>query len=507
LLTRATARQRELSIRAALGASQWDIIQQLLVESLMLAVAGGIVGLLISLWMVDGIVTLLPNDIPRLSGLLPDWRVLLFTTSAALVTGLLCGLLPALSVSRQNLANAIKDGGRSTTDGLARGKLRNTLGVAEIAVAFTLLVGAGLLFKSLYRLNQVNPGFSTANILTAQFGLGGARYLGQGFRPEAINQFLAQLQERIERLPGVRAVTYAQCVPFTGNENNTRFDLIERPAPPDAKPAAQLRFISPGYFETLQIPLKAGRAFTPRDDPQAPNVMLVNEAFVREYLRDETVIGRHLKLGWGGDAPKEIVGVVGDVRHRGLGDDVRPEMYVPQAQFPNTDITLAVRTQNDPLMLSNMVKKEVRALDPALAVTDIKTLNQFRRETLATPRFNSFLLGGFALLALLLTLVGLYGVMSYSVTQRTPEIGIRMALGASAADVLRMIVAQGARLIAVGLALGLVGACALTRVLQNLLYDVRPTDPLTFALTALLLATVTLLACYWPARRATQVDP
>ncbi len=507
LLTRAAARQRELSIRAALGASKWDIVQQLLVESLMLALAGGVIGLLVSLWMVDGIVALLPNDIPRLSGLLPDWRVLLFTMSAVLLTGLLCGLLPAFSVSRQNLADAIKDGGRSATGGLARGRLRNALVVAEIAIALTLLVGAGLLFKSLYRLNQVNPGFNTENILTAQFGLGSNRYVDRTYSPARINQFLSQLQERVERLPGVKAVTNAQCVPFSGNENNTQFEIVERPAPANAKPAAQLRFVSPGYFDALQIPLQAGRALTPQDNPSTPNVMLVNKAFVREHLSGESPLGKRMKLGWGGDAPKEIVGVVGDVRHRGLGDDVRPEMYVPQAQFANAGITLIVRTQGDPLNLVNQLKQEIRALDPALPVTDIKTLAQFRQETLAVPRFNSFLLGGFALLALLLTLVGLYGVMSYSVTQRTPEIGIRMALGASATDVLRMIVAQGARLVAFGLALGLVGAFALTRVLQNLLYDVRTTDPLTFALMALLLASVALLACYWPARRATQVDP
>ncbi len=507
LLTRAASRQRELSIRAALGASKWDIVQQLLVESLMLALAGGVIGLLVSLWMVDGIVALLPNDIPRLAGLSPDWRVLLFTMSAVLLTGLLCGLLPAFSVSPQNLADAIKDGGRSATSGLARGRLRSALVVAEIAIALTLLVGAGLLFKSLYRLNQVNPGFNTENILTAQLGLGGSRYVDRSYSPVRINQFLSQLQERVERLPGVEAVTNAQCVPFTGSENNTQFNIIERPAPANAQPAAQLRFVSPGYFDALQIPLKAGRTIMPQDGPQTLNVMLVNEVFVREHLRGESPLGKRMKLGWGGDAPKEIVGVVGDVRHRGLGDSARPEMYVPQAQFANAGITLIIRTQGDPLNLVKQLKQEIRALDPGLPVTDIKTLAQFRHETLDVPRFNSFLLGGFALLALLLTLVGLYGVMSYSVTQRTPEIGIRMALGASAADVLRMIVAQGAHLVVIGLALGLIGAFALTRVLQNLLYDVRSTDPLTFALMALLLAAVALLACYWPARRATQVDP
>ena len=507
LLTRAAARQRELSIRAALGASKWDIVQQLLVESLMLSLAGGVVGLLVSMWMVDGIIALLPQDIPRLTGLLPDGRVLLFTVGAVLLTGLLCGLLPALSVTRLNLADAIKDGGRSATGGLARGRLRNALVVAEIAIALTLLVGAGLLCKSLYRLNQVNPGFNTDNVLTAQFGLGSNKYVGRDYRPERINQFLQQLKERVESLPGVRAVTNAQCVPFTGNENNTQFELVARPTGQDKKPTAQLRFVSPGYFEALQISVKAGRDFTPRDDPPAPQVMLVNEAFVREHFNGVTPLGQQMKLGWGGDEPKVIVGVIGDVRHRGLGDSVRPEMYVPQAQFPNAGITLIVRTQGDPANLVSLLRKEMRALDPELPVTDIKTLAQFRAETLAVPRFNSYLLGGFAVLALALTLIGLYGVMSYSVTQRTPEIGIRMALGASATDVLQMIVKQGARLVGLGLVLGLLGAFAVTRVLQNFLYGVRATDPVTFVAMAVLLSFVALLACYLPARRATQVDP
>jgi putative ABC transport system permease protein len=344
-------------------------------------------------------------------------------------------------------------------------------------------------------------------VLTAQFGLGSSRYVDRSYRPERINQFLSQLQERVERLPGVSAVTFAQCVPFTGNENNTQFEMLERPTGRDNKPSAQLRFVSPGYFAALQIPVKAGRDFTQRDDPQAPNVMLVNEAFAREHFNGTSPIGQRLKLGWGGDDPKEIVGVIGDVRHRGLGDDVRSEMYVPQAQFPNAGITLIVRTQNNPEALTSLLKKEIRALDPELPVTDIKTLQQYRHETLAVPRFNSFLLGGFATLALVLTLIGLYGVMSYSVTRRTPEIGIRMALGASAADVLQMIIKQGARLVGLGITIGLIGAFALTRLLQTLLYDVRPTDALTYAAVSGLLAFVALLACYLPARRATQVDP
>jgi putative ABC transport system permease protein len=507
LLSRATTRQHEIAIRAALGARRWDIVRQFLLESLLLAVAGGLFGVLLSMWLVEGLSTLLPADVPRLAGLQPDWRVLLFNFGAALLTGLLCGFFPAFSATRGNLAETIKEGGRSAAGQALRGRLRNMLVVSEVAIALTLLVAAGLLLNSLMRLQRVRPGFETRDILTVQLTLSGARYHNELTKPERINSFLSALTERVKTLPGVTEVAYAQCVPLTGQENNTVFEIIGSTGSSGEKPAAQLRFISAGYFQTLNIPLISGRDFTARDNPQAPPVVLVNEAFVREHLEGENPLGKKLKLGWGGEEPKEIVGVVGNVRHRSLSDPARAEMYVPQAQFGNAGITLIVRSQINPASLVNLVKGQVRALDPELPLLEVKTLDDYRQDVLALPRFNAILLGGFALLALVLTLVGLYGVMSYSVTQRRSEIGIRMALGAQTGDVMKLVIGQGLKLVASGVALGLAGALVITRLLRNWLYEVSATDPLTFAAVAALLVVVALFACYLPARRATKVDP
>lgn len=507
MLARATSRQREIAIRTALGASRANVIQQFLIESLLLALAGGALGLLLSLWLVEGLTALLPADVPQLSGLSPDWRVQLFTFGVSVLTGVLCGLFPAFTATRGNVAEAIKDGGRTATGTALRGRLRNALVIGEVALALTLLVAAGLLLNSLVRLNQVKPGFEIGNTLTMQLSLGSAKYRGEMERPDKINSFLAELTERVKALPGVTAVANAQCVPLTGQENNTAFQILGDAGATGEKPAAQLRFISQEYFSTLGIPVTSGRAFTERDNPQSPPVMLVNEAFVREHFNGENPIGKKLQLGWGGESPKEIVGVVGNVRHRSLSDATRAEMYIPQAQFANAGITLIVRSSVKPESLISAVKQQVQALDPEIPLTAIKTLDAYRQEALALPRFNTFLIGVFAFLALVLTLVGLFGVMSYSVTQRTQEIGIRMALGAQMKDVLRMIVGQGMKLVAVGLLLGWAGAFAVTRLLQSWLYEVSPNDPLTFAGVALLLGTVALLACWIPARRATKVDP
>jgi putative ABC transport system permease protein len=510
-LSRAVARRREIAVRSALGASRWDIARQLLVESSLLALSGGALGLLLSMWMVDGVTALLPANAPRLAGLTPDWRVLLFTFGASLLTGALCGLTPALTATRGSLAEVINEGGRSAAGGELRGRLRDVLVIGQVAVALTLLAGAGLLVKSLIRLTDVRPGFDTRNTLTMQMSLSGERYDDPQFdgkmeNPWRANAFLSELTERVKRLPGVTDVASAQCVPLTGIENNTGFRILGDTRSGE-KPSAQLRFISPGYFHALGIPLVAGRDFTDRDNPQSAPVMLVNEAFAREHFGGENPLGKKLGLGWGGDAPKEVVGVVGNVRHRSLSDSARAEMYVPQAQFANAGITLIVRSRANPESLINSVKQQIRALDPELPVTDIKTLDAYRDEALATPRFNAFLLGALSLLALALTLVGLYGVMSYGVAQRTREIGVRMALGAQTGDVLKMVVREGMALTLVGVSLGLAGAFAVTRFLRQFLYDVSPTDPLTLAFVTALLTLVAFLACWIPARRATKVDP
>jgi putative ABC transport system permease protein len=507
LLARATVRHREIAIRSALGAGRWQIIQQLLTESLLVGLAGGAFGLGLSVWGVDWLVSLLPADIPRITGLTPDWRVLLFTFGASILTGVLCGIIPAISASKIDLVEAIKESGRSATASGIRHKFRSSLVVAEIALAMTLLVSAGLLIKSLIHLQQVNPGFDTNNVLTAKIELSNSRYLSKEMKPDKINLFLNNLNERLNQIPGVRNVSVAQCVPLTSSENNTRFNIVQNPFPKGESPSAQLRFIGLNYFKTIGIAQISGRDFSERDDPKSPPVVIINEAFVRQYLNGENPLGKTLTLGWGGDDPKEIIGVVGDVRHRSLSDTARPEMYVPQAQFPNAEITLLVRSSVKAESLIASVREQVRALDAELPLTEIKTLEQYRDEAVAMPRFNTFLLTMFAALALILTVVGLYGVLSYSVTQRTNEIGIRMALGAQPMDVFRLVVGQGMKLAIIGVTLGLASALLLTRFLESLLFEVKPSDPTVFIGITLLFAVVALLACYIPARRATKVDP
>jgi putative ABC transport system permease protein len=515
LLARAATRQREIAIRTALGARRRDIARQLLAESLLLAGAGGAAGLLLSMWLVAGLVALAPAGVPRLTGLAPDWRVLLFTCGAAALVGALCGLLPSLTVTKANVSELIKDGGRGVSGGRGRGRLRQALVVAQVALAMTLLVAAGLLVNSLLRLNRVEPGFRTDDTLTAQLVLSGKRYSAGDLKPERINAFLGELAARVERLPGVRAVSYAQSVPLTDRDNNTNFSVVERPRPARETTVAQLRFVGVGYFDALDIPVKSGRAFTARDDPQAPPVALVNEAFVRAHLNGVSPLGLHLKLGWGGDEPKEIVGVVGDVRHRGLDDAARPEMYVPQAQFANAGVSLIVRTESAaegragvrPEGLVGAITREIRALDPEMPLAAVKTMAAYRDDALAVPRFNALLVGLLALVALTLTVVGLYGVVSYGVTQRTQEIGVRLALGARGADVLRMVVVEGLKTALVGVLIGLGAALAASRLLGGLLYGVSARDPLTFAGVAAMLTLVALAACWIPARRAAKVDP
>lgn len=501
LLARATTRHREMAIRAVLGASRWQIVRQLLLESLLLAACGGAVGLLFSLWGVDLLVAALPAEVPRLTGLAPDWRVLLFTLGAALLTGVLCGLAPALSASRHDLSVAMKEGGRNTTS--ARGRLRSALVIGQVAIALVLLVGAGLLLKSFWLLQRVDPGFDYRHLLTAKVVLPTERYQ-EAARAKA---FYDTLLGNLKALPGVTQVSLAQSIPLTGADNGTAFTLVGHPTVPGEEREARLRFIGLNYFSTVTIPQLAGRDFTARDDAQAPPVLIVNDAFVRRYFNGEDPLGKKLLLGWGGDEPKEIVGVVADVRHRGLDDQPRPEMYVPQAQFNTLDLTLLVKTTSAPETLIQSLTAEVRKLDAELPITDIKTLAQYRAETVALPRFNLLVLTLFALLALGLTVIGLYGVMAYAVSQRTNEIGVRMALGAQPLDILRMVLQQGLALVFIGIALGLVGAWAATRVLRSLLFEVQVTDPLTFFSVALLLTLVAVLASFLPAYRATKVDP
>ncbi len=506
LLSRATVRQHELAVRSALGASRRDLIRQALAETLLLAALGGAAGLLLAWWAVSLVSASLPAGMPQLNGLVPDGRVLAFTAATVLVTSLLCGLLPALVGGSVAPNDALKEGGRGSR-GHRHGAVRHVLVVGQIALTLALLVAAGLVMRSLTLLNQAKPGYQTENVLTAQLSLSGSRYVQGDFDPRVINHFLARLTQALEVLPGVTDVSYAQSVPLTGIENSTSFSVVEHPAAPGQKPTAQLRFVAHDYVAALGIPVLSGRSFTPDDGPTAPAVALVNEAFVREELAGRNPLGLHLKMGWGGFTPKEIVGVVADVRHRSPGDTARPEVYVPQAQFANGGITLILRTTVRPEALAEAVRQEVWRLDPGLPVTDIVPLADYRERTLSGRRFTAFLLGFFALTALGLTLVGLYGVMSHHAASRRQELGIRAALGARPADLYRLMLGQSLRLAGAGIGLGLVLAFAIATALRSQLYEVSYADPLTYAGLSGLLLAVSLLATLHPARRAARVDP
>lgn len=506
-LARAASRQREVSVRAALGASRFDIIRTFVVESVMVALAGGACGVLLSVWMISSLVSLLPDDVPHVAGLTPDWRVLMFALVTALTTGVLCGVMPAFAATRRGVSSSLLADGRRAASGPVPRRLRDTLIAVEVAAALVLLTAAGLMTNSLVRLVRVAPGFDLRNVLTTRISLDDDRYDGTSEHPVKINAMLDDLERRLRAVPGVADVAFAQSLPLTGVENSTQFSVIGRPAPDGVDSSAGLRFVSAGYFDTMRIPVKQGRGFTTQDGDVAPAVAMVNEAFVRAFLADGPVLNQTLKLGWGGDAPKQIVGVVGDVRHRGMGDAPRPEMYVPQSQFGNTSISVIVRATADSASVAPQITAAVHEADASLALTGVRTLDSYRAATLALPRFGAWLLGGFGVLALVLTMVGLYGVTSYTTTQRTQEIGVRMALGAQVNDVLGLVVRQGVRPVLVGIVIGAAGSMMTTGALRQWLYGVEPNDPVTMVLVVLLLAVVALAACYLPARRASRVDP
>jgi putative ABC transport system permease protein len=505
LLARATTRHKELAIRAALGASRWRVVRQLLTESVLLSMAGGALGLLVAMWGTDVLVAVSRDDLPRAAQIGLDGRVLAFTFLVSILTGVSFGLVPALHSSKTDLTESLKEGGRGSTEGAHRNRLRAVLVVGEVAVAIVLLAGAGLLIQSLRRLQQVNPGFNPHNVLTFSIGLPEVKY-----KPEQQVDFYRQLQARLNSLPGVKSSSAGTPLPMGGDRMRVTFETEGRPIRKGELPATEIRTIGLDYFKTLGIPLVKGRDFTERDDKKAPAVIIVNEAFARQFFPGEDPIGKFITPGISADddeSPRrEIVGVVGNVKHRSLSVEVDPEAYEPHAQL-TFDMSVLVKTETDPLGIVSAVQSEIRAMDKDLPAYNIKTLDQYLAASVAQPRFNTLLLTLFAGMALLLTAVGLYGVMSYSVNQRTHEIGIRMALGADRSDVLRLVVGQGMTLTAIGVGVGLTGAYFLTRLLESFLFGVSSTDPATFTAIALLLVAVALAACFVPARRATRVDP
>jgi putative ABC transport system permease protein len=509
LLARAAVRQREVAVRAAMGAGRWRIVRQLLTESMLLAVLGGALGVLLAWWGLRLLVDLGPADIPRIENIRLDGRVLWFTLAISLLTGLIFGLVPALQTTHLKLGETLKEGGR-TGGGGAGGRraqrIRGAFIVAEVALTLALLAGAGLLVRSFWRLQQVDPGFRADHLLTLRVTLWGSKYR-QG--AQAVS-FYEQLQERLAALPGVVSASAASDIMLRRLATSGSFTIENKPQDPNEL-GLELPFdrVLPNYFQTMGVQLVKGRAFTAQDSRDSPRVSIVNETFVKRYFPNEDPIGRRFTFGGGGPNARwiTIVGVVRDTKRQGVNQPIRIESWMPLAQMPSGSMEMVLRTTGDPLTLSNAVREAVWSLDRDLSIPSIQTMEQILSKRVAQQRLNMLLLGLFALVALILAAVGIYGVMSYAVTQRTLEIGIRMALGAQASDVLRMVVWRGMILALIGVALGLAATLALTRVMKNLLFEVSTTDPLTFAAIAVLLTGVAFVASWIPARRATKVDP
>ena len=504
LLARAAARENEMAIRTAIGAGRGRIVRQLLTESVLLSTVGGTLGLLLAVWGLALLRGLNPGNIPRLTAIAIDGRVLAFTTAAAVLTGILFGLAPALRSSQVSLSETLKEGGRSLVGGHHR--LRNLLVITEIALSLVLLIGAGLLIRSFLRVQEVQPGFAPQNILSLRLGVSGPAYSEEIQR---VN-FYQRLWERIRRLPGVEAAGGVSVLPLAGGIGWGGITIEGYDAASGQNMIqADQRIASVGYFETMKIPLLRGRFFTEQDRKEAEQVVVIDENMARTYWPDADPLGKRMKRGSADSkAPwLTVVGVVGNVKQYALDTDSRVAFYSPHLQTPASAMYVVVRTTTDPASLTAAVTGEVRALEPNAPVYDVKPMEQWLSESLARRRFSMLMLGLFAVVAMLLAAVGIYGVMSYTVEERTREIGIRVALGARTRDVLNLVVRRGIALAAVGVSIGLVGAIALTRVMASLLFGVGATDPLTFALIALLLMLVALLACWIPARRATKVDP
>ena len=505
LLARAATRHREMAIRTALGAGKWRIVRQLLTESLLLAGLGGIVGLLLGVWGVKSFAVGSPVNIPGLKDAGLDPKVFAFTVGITLLTGFLFGLAPALSVARVKLRDALNESGRGGTESPVRRRLRNLLVVGEIALSLVLLIGAGLLVTSFLRLREVNPGFDAENVLTTYLGLARAKYPD----PEKQSRAFSEIVARMGSAPGVEAAAVIFPLPFSGADAANTFVIEGQPAArPEDKPEANYRVISADYFKVMRVPLLRGRTFSERDDAKAPPVIIVNESLTRRFFGNSDPLGQHITIERANVADEvkaEIVGVVGDVRHEGLDAQAVPEFYVPYQQAPESAMDLVVRTSS--ANMAGVVRDRIKGFDPEQYVRAIQPLTELLSASLARRRFDTLLTGLTAGLALLLAMVGIFGVTAYAVTQRTREIGVRMALGAQPRDVLRLVLGQGLRLILLGIGAGLVAAFALTRVLGTMLYGVTATDPLTFIAVSLGLIFVALLACYIPARRATKVNP
>ncbi|HEX7181629.1 MAG TPA: ABC transporter permease [Thermoanaerobaculia bacterium] len=507
LLSRAAAREKEIALRTALGASRARVVRQLLTESLLLAALGCLLGLGLAWWGIQALVAISPRDLVNLQGVGLNLPVLAVTVAVSLATGILFGLAPALEATRLNLNETLKEGGKGAGGKGARSRrLRDILVVAEIALALVLLASAGLLVKSFVRLQQIDTGFNTENVLTLVANLPTGKYQTM----EQVVGFFRQATERIRTLPGVRSVGIVNYLPLYGGLGTTTSFTVEgRPAPPPGQePSTDVRVADSDYFGAMGIPLLRGRSFTDRETTEPRRVVLVNESMARQHFPGENPIGKRISvLMFEEPRPTEIIGVVGDVRYDSLTDEAQPTVYFPLPELTYPFMTFVVRTTGDPAEMASTVQGVVHEIDPNQPVSDVRTMDQVMADTVGRARFNTLLLGLFAGLATLLAAVGIFGVMSYSVTLQTREIGLRVALGARQGQVLMLILKQGLLLTLIGIGIGLAGALALTRLMSGLLFGVGSTDPATFTAIVLLLAFVSLVACYIPARRAARVDP
>ena len=512
-LARAALQHKEIAIRAALGAKRKVLMRQILTESMLLAVLGGGLGLLLSFWAKDLLLALSPADFPRASAISVDGRVLLFSLLVTLFAGVALGLTPAIQNTRSDLYSELKKGGR---EGMAetRNRVRSLFIVSEIALSLMLLVAAGLLLKSFSQLRAVNPGFDASRVLAVRLSLPGARYSTAA----SVKTFYDKIAPRIASLPGVERVSGASALPLSGLIARTTFDIAGRPpATASEQPFAQHRWVGPGYFETMKIPFVRGRDIADSDNDHSPGSIIIDQALQRKFFGAQDPLGAHILINMGDGNPAkeyEVVGIVEDVKHMGLTDDPMPTLYGAIRQAPKSavpfmanNLSLVVRTGIEPEILVSTVRKELRNVDVDVATAGVKPMHEFLTAAVAARRFNMELIAVFAGTALLLAAGGLYAVIAYLVSQRTREIGIRLALGATPRNILRLMMRQGMKLVFIGVAIGFVGAIALTRLMRSLLFSVAPTDLMTFAISASVLIVVALLACFIPARRATKVDP
>jgi putative ABC transport system permease protein len=504
LSVRATSRQKEMAIRTALGATRGKLIRQLLIESALMSVSGGILGLLVAYWGVDILLKVNPEEIPRLNEISVDWQVLGFTFLISMLCVAIFGTIPAVQASKADVTTALKEASRGSTGGPGRRRMRDAMVVTEVALAVIVVIGAGLLVKSFRQLQQVDPGFDPSHVLTVGINLPESKYP----KREAAESFFMQLAERISALPGVVSVGTANSVPMSGRNSMNVFFIEGRPLSPDQSEAAAYRIVSPSYFSTMKMPLLKGRLFEANETRDTARVMVIDESMQRRYWPNEDPIGRYVRFGGPKEPPSMIIGVVKDVKTGGLDSEALPTMYLSSLQMrPQHSTTFVIRTNGDPLNMAAATRSQIQGLDSEQAVASMEAMEDIVSRSLAGWRFNMVIFATFAVIAILLASVGIYSVIAYSVNQRTHEIGVRMALGAMRHSLMAMVLRQGMVLAIVGVCIGLGASFALTRIMSHMLFDVSPTDVAIFVTGAMLSLVVAPAACLIPARRATKVNP